>query len=88
MAQYDPAVHAVHSLNPVDAAKVPNKQFEQLDEDADEANVPTGQNEQTVAEAAEYFPVAQLPLTADNPAMAQYDPAGHTVHELNPDEAA
>ena len=31
MAQYDPAEHAVHTLNPVDAAKVPAEQLVQLD---------------------------------------------------------
>ena len=29
--QYDPAEHAAHTLNPVDAAKVPAEQLVQLD---------------------------------------------------------
>jgi hypothetical protein len=40
------------------------------------------QLEQTEAEAAEYFPTAQLPVTAERPVVAQYDPAGQLVHAL------
>ena len=54
VAQYDPAEHAVHALNPADAAKVPIKQ-----------------DEQTEADAAEYFPTIQIPHTADSPEVAQ-----------------
>jgi len=50
--------------------------------------VPTKQDEHTVADAAEYLPAAQLPVTADNPAVAQYDPAVQAVHTLNPADAA
>ena len=70
-AQDDPAVQALHALIPADAAKEPAKQLVQLDEDAMEEKVPTKQDEQTCAEAAEYFPAAQLPVTADSPVVAQ-----------------
>jgi len=38
----------------------------------------------TVAEAAEYMPIAQAPVTAVRPVVAQYDPAVHAMHALNP----
>jgi len=45
------------------------------------------QLEHTVDDAAEYFPTAQAPVTALRPVVAQYDPAGHAVHVLDPVEA-
>ncbi len=53
-----------------------------------EVNVPTKQEEQIEADAAEYIPAVQLPVTDDNPAAAQYEPAEQAVHELNPADAA
>ena len=50
--------------------------------------MPARQDEQTDAEEAEYFPAAQLPVTADNPVVAQYDPAVQAAHTLNPADAA
>ena len=38
---------------------------------ADAAKVPTRHEEQTDADAAEYFPAMQLPVTADKPAVPQ-----------------
>ena len=38
-------------------------------------------------EALEYLPVAHAPVMADRPVVAQYDPAGHAVHSLNPADA-
>ena len=35
-----------------------------------------------LAETAEYVPAAQLPVTAERPVVAQYDPAGQLVHAL------
>jgi len=52
------------------------------------ANVPIRQDEQTVAEADEYLPVPQEPVTADNPVVAQYDPAVHSVQLVVPVLAA
>jgi len=54
VAQYEPAGHAVHAEEPVDAAKVPAVQLEH-----------------TVVEAAEYLPMAQAPVTAVRPVVAQ-----------------
>ena len=68
--------------------KVPAAQLEQIDDDDDTANVPTRQDEHIVAEAAEYFPVTQFPVTTESPVVAQNEPAGQAVHALNPiDEA-
>jgi len=47
-----------------------------------------GHGEQTVADAAEYFPAAQLSVTAESPAVAQYEPAVQALHALNPADAA
>ncbi len=54
LEQYEPAVQALHALNPAEAAKDPARQEEQM-----------------IAETAEYFPAAQLPVAADNPVIAQ-----------------
>ena len=59
VAQNDPALHVVHSLNPIDAAKVPVEQDVQVDKDADEVYEPTRQDVQTLADVAEYFPTGQ-----------------------------
>jgi len=45
------------------------------------------QLEHTLAEAAEYFPAAQEPVTALRPVVAQNDPPEHAVHALDPVEA-
>jgi len=50
--------------------------------------VPTKQDEHTVADAAEYLPEAQLPVTTDKPAVAQYDPAGQAAQLVEPALAA
>jgi len=36
-----------------------------------------------VAHAAVYLPALQVPVIADRPAEAQYEPEGHEVHELD-----
>ncbi len=59
--------------------------MEQLVEDADDEYVPVEQLEQTVADATEYDPAAQAPVTAVKPVVAQYDPAVHAVHTETPD---
>jgi len=56
-------------------------------EDADEEYVPTKQDEHTVAEAAEYLPAAQVPVTEVRPVVTQYDPAIQAVQELAPVDA-
>ncbi len=66
----------------------PCVQFVQLVEDVEEEKVLTGQDKQTDAEAAEYFPAAQLPVTADSPVVAQYEPAVQALHALSPADAA
>ena len=53
VAQYEPAVHDVHAVEPVDIWKVPARQFEQLVVEDEAEKVPARQHEQTVAEAAE-----------------------------------
>ncbi len=60
----------------------------QLVEDVEEEKVLTGQDEQTDADAAEYFPEAQLPVTADSPVVAQYEPAVQAPHALSPADVA
>jgi len=49
--------------------------------------VPARQLAQTVADAPEYLPAAHDPVTADSPAVAQYDPALQALHALDPVEA-
>ncbi len=63
---------------------MPARQFEQLDEEADDENVATRQLEHMVADALEYVPAAHVPVTADCPVVAQYDPAGHGAHTDDP----
>ena len=63
------------------------EQLVQLDEDANDEYVPERQLEQTVAEADEYEPVTQEPVTAVRPVVAQYEPAVHAEHEVDPVEA-
>jgi len=67
---------------------VPAEQLEQVVDDAKAENFPTKHVEQTVADAAEYAPAAQLSVTADRPIVAQYDPAVQALHALNPVDAA
>ena len=47
-------------------------------------DVPELQVEQTVAEAAEYVPAAQAPVTAVSPVVAQYEPAVHAEQAVDP----
>ena len=47
-------------------------------------NEPVEQLEHAVAAEAEYDPAAQTPVTAVRPPVAQYEPARHAVHELDP----
>ena len=56
----------------------------QLEDVEEEVYAPTAHDEQTEADAAEYLPVTQLPVTADSPTVAQYEPAVHAVHALKP----
>ncbi len=79
-------MHAVQVLEPVEAWKVPAKQFAQLDADADEY-VPTRQEEHVVADAIAYLPATQAPVTAERPVVAQYDPAEQDTHEVEPVDA-
>ena len=51
-----------------------------LDEEEAEYE-PASQEEHTVDEASEYVPAAQIPVTAERPVVAQYDPAGHVKQE-------
>jgi len=50
-------------------------------------NLPLAQLVQNHAETCEYLPAAQPPVTAVRPVVAQYDPLGHEVHEVDPVEA-
>ena len=63
-------------------------QLVQLVEDVEEEKVLTRQDEQPVANTAEYFPAAQLPVTADSPVVAQYEPAVQALHALSPADEA
>jgi len=38
--------------------------------------------------AIEYLPTAHAPVTADSPAVAQYDPAGQAKHKVDAVEGA
>ena len=78
--EYVPAEQTTELVVQVEAPavdEVPEAQLEQTEEDAVEVKVLARQDEQTVAEEAEYFPAAQLPVTADKPVVAQYDPVVH-----------
>ncbi len=44
------------------------------------------QREQLAAEVVEYAPDEQVPVTAERPVVAQYDPAGHAVQAVDPVE--
>ncbi len=58
--------------------------MEQLVVDGDAAYVPARQLAQTEADAAEYVPAAQAPVSAVWPVVAQYEPALHEVHAEKP----
>jgi len=47
------------------------EQLEHLKEDNDAEKVPATQDEHSEADADEYCPAAQLPVTADSPVVAQ-----------------
>jgi hypothetical protein len=51
---------------------------------ANEEYDPAKQLEHADEDATEYKPAAQTPVTALKPVVAQYDPEGHAVHELEP----
>ena len=61
---------AGHASQPVDPVEI--------------SNVPARQLEHTVAEAAEYFPATQDPVTAVRPVVAQFEPEGHEVQLVEP----
>ena len=46
--------------------------------------VPAKQLVQIEDDAIEYFPTMQIPVTAERPVVAQYDPAEHAVHAVEP----
>ena len=75
-------------MAPEEAVNLPLAQLEQALNPVDAAKVPARQVEHAVAETAEYFPVAQTPVTAESPVVAQYDPAVHALHTLSPAVAA
>ena len=86
---YLPAVHApVTADSPEVAQYDPAEHIVHALKPAEAAKVPIKQDEQTEADAAEYFPATQLPLTADSPEVAQYDPVEHATHALSPADAA
>jgi hypothetical protein len=58
--------------------KVPATQFVQPVADEEDEYVPATQFEQIDADATEYDPAAQAPVTAVRPVVAQYDPALHS----------
>jgi len=51
-------------------------------------NVPARHEVQSLAEAAEYLPTAQAPVTADRPVVAQYEPAEQELQLVEPVLAA
>jgi len=53
VAQYEPALQEVHTVEAVDTWKVPARQFEQLLVEGDAEYVPARQFEHTVADATE-----------------------------------
>jgi len=54
--------------------------------DAEEEKVPARQLEHAVAEDTEYVPATHTDA-ADNPVVAQYEPAVHEVHDVEPIDA-
>ena len=60
------------------------RQLEQPVEDEEEEYAPDKQLTQTVEEATEYNPAAQIPVTALRPVDAQNDPAVQAVHTDEP----
>ena len=49
--------------------------------------VPDAQLVQTVDELIEYVPTTQVPVTADRPVVAQYDPEGQAEQAVDPVDA-
>jgi len=87
VAQYEPAGHGVQILDAA-SEKDPVRQLEQLEVPVLDEYLPEMHDEQTVAEDAEYLPASQVPVTADNPIVAQYDPAVQEVQIVEPELAA
>ncbi len=69
--QYEPALQSLHADKPEVAANEPVEQLEQVVDELEAEYFPTRHDEQTVADAAEYFPAAQAPVTAESPVVAQ-----------------
>ena len=86
--EYRPAAHTpVTAVSPVVAQYDPPVHAMQLEEPVLAWYDPTRQLEHTVADAAEYDPDEQLPVTAERPADAQYDPPGHAIQAVDSVEA-
>ena len=87
-AAKDPAAHIpVTADRPVVAQYDPAGQAEHELEPAVTKNVPVAQEVQTVDEVTEYLPTAHVPVTAESPLEAQYDPAEQALHDVDPVDA-
>ena len=86
--EYEPAAQVpVVAVKPAMAQYDPAVHDEQLEEPAVAWKCPARQLEHTVADAVEYLPATQAPVTAVSPVVAQYDPPGQVVHAENPVDA-
>ena len=87
--EYLPAAHdPVTDDRPAVAQYEPALQESQPLEPVEDSNLPDGQDEQLDAPADENLPTAHDPVTADRPAVAQYDPATHVLHPPEPVEGS
>ena len=87
-AAYVPAAHApVTAERPVVAQYDPAGQAEQTVDPVLVVKVPVAQLIQTEDEAIEYFPTAQVPVTAERPEVEQYDPEGQAEQTVDPVDA-
>jgi len=64
---------------------VPEAQFVHAEDEAAEYD-PSAHFEHDIAEDSENEPEEQIPVIAERPAVAQYDPKGHPVQMLEPED--
>ena len=87
-AEYFPFMHAPVTADRPDISQYePAGQALQLDDPAVGWNNPAEHLMHALDDETEYFPPVQIPVTEERADEAQYDPAGHATHDVDPAEA-
>lgn len=80
-----PEGHSAHFAAPTLFMYKPPSHNVQLAEPELFAYLPVPHAAHTVAEAPEYSPLGQAPVTSERPVVLQKEPARHSIHELPPE---